>query len=107
LLQEGALEVGAKDMMVVVDAIQGISATTPFGSVPRCYAMADRGKFLIRLSGAEVLRRTGDRIGGFEKGEFERDSAREEVAAQICVPQAADALPLCMRWHSGRASKPR
>src|ERR1700726_4957924 len=34
-----------------------------------------------------------DRIGGFEKGEFERDSAREEVAAQICVPQGADALP--------------
>jgi len=35
-----------------------ISATTPFGSLPRCYAMADRGKFLFRLSGAEVLRRT-------------------------------------------------
>jgi hypothetical protein len=52
--------------------------------------LADRGKFLFRLSGA-------DRIGAFEKGEFERDSAREEVAAQICVPQGADALPLCMR----------
>jgi hypothetical protein len=25
------------------------------------------------------------RIGGFEKGEFERDSARKEIAAQICV----------------------
>src|SRR6516164_2611787 len=28
------------------------------------------------------------RIGGFEKGEFERDSARKEVAAQICVRRA-------------------
>jgi len=27
-------------------------------------------------------------IGGFKKGEFERDSARKEVAAQICVRRA-------------------
>jgi hypothetical protein len=40
---------------------------------------------LFRLSGAEVHRRNSDRIGGFEKGEFERNSARKEVAAQICV----------------------
>src|SRR6516164_1425946 len=43
---------------------------------------------LFRLSGAEVLRRNSGRIGGFEKGEFERDSARKEVAAQICVRRA-------------------
>jgi len=28
------------------------------------------------------------RIGGFEKGELERNSARKEVAAQICVRRA-------------------
>jgi hypothetical protein len=43
---------------------------------------------LFRLSGAEVLRRNSGRIGGFEKGEFERDSARKQVAAQIFVPRA-------------------
>ena len=36
---------------------------------------------LFCLSGAELLRRDSGRIGGFEKGEFERDSARKEVAA--------------------------
>jgi hypothetical protein len=44
---------------------------------PRCY--------LFRLTGAKVLRRNSDRIGGFEKGEFERNSARKEVAAQVCA----------------------
>jgi hypothetical protein len=39
----------------------------------------------IPLSGV-VLRRNSGRIGGFEKGEFERHSARKEVAAQICMP---------------------
>ena len=32
--------------------------------------------------------RNSGRIGGFEKGEFERDSARKEVAAQIRVRRA-------------------
>ena len=32
-------------------------------------------------------------MGGFEKGEFERHSARKEVAAQICV-RRADAVQL-------------
>src|SRR5215813_12618413 len=36
---------------------------------------------LFRPSGAEVLRRNSGRIGGFEKGEFERHSARKQVAA--------------------------
>jgi len=35
-----------------------------------------------------LLRRNSGRIGGFEKGEFERNSARKEVAAQICVRRA-------------------
>ena len=43
---------------------------------------------MFRLSGAEVFRRNSGRIGGFEKGEFERDSARKEVTAQICVRRA-------------------
>ena len=34
------------------------------------------------------LRKNSGRIGGVEKGEFERDSARKEVAAQICVRRA-------------------
>jgi len=34
------------------------------------------------------LRRNSGRIGSFEKGEFERHSARKEVAAQICVRRA-------------------
>jgi len=38
---------------------------------------------LFRVSGARVLRRTSGRIGVFEKGEFERHSARKEVTAQI------------------------
>src|SRR5262245_36273049 len=36
---------------------------------------------LFRPGGAEVLRRNSGRIGGFEKGEFERHSARKQVAA--------------------------
>ena len=43
---------------------------------------------MFRLRGAEVLRRNSGRIGGFEKGEFERDSAKKQVAAQIFVPRA-------------------
>jgi len=36
---------------------------------------------LFCLSGAELLRRDSGRIGGLERGEFERDSARKEIAA--------------------------
>jgi len=36
----------------------------------------------------EVPQENSGRIGGFEKGEFARDSARKEVAAQICVRRA-------------------
>jgi hypothetical protein len=43
---------------------------------------------LFCLSDTEVLRRNSGPIGGFEKREFERDSARKEVAAQICVRRA-------------------
>ena len=48
---------------------------------------------LSRLSGAEVFRRNSGRIGSFEEGELEGDSARKEVAAQIRV-RGADAVQL-------------
>jgi len=34
------------------------------------------------------LRRNSGRIGGFEEGEFQRNSARKEVTVQICVRRA-------------------
>ena len=43
---------------------------------------------LSRLSGAEVFRRNSGRIGSFEEGELEGDSARKEVAAQIWLRRA-------------------
>ena len=49
---------------------------------------------MFRLRGAEVLRRNSGRIGGFEKGEFEGNSARKEVAAQILYyPRRASLAP--------------
>jgi hypothetical protein len=38
----------------------------------------------VRFATDSALENSG-RIGGFEKGEFERDSARKEAAAQVCV----------------------
>jgi hypothetical protein len=74
---------------------------------------AIRASLLFCLSSAGVLRRNSDRIGGFEKGEFELNSARKVVAAQICVRRAdtvqwtikvkhertADCLVAGFRWH--------
>jgi len=78
----------------MVGCVSGIGCAPGLGDAERferpkvCCSREFPGVRLLRLSGAEVLRRNSDRIGGFEKGEFERNGARKKVAAQICVRRA-------------------
>ena len=55
---------------------------------------------------ADVSDRVQAGIGGFEKGEFVRDSARKEVAAQICVRRADTVRGGRTRGSDGSNSAP-